>query len=183
MNEIKKQCNSVKRVEPEINLEWLKNLHIAHEFYHFLEFSQDQRTGELLKPVERKGMFRTQKVCLQSVSEIAAHSFAKEYMGADINPKYFDCLYISIENKSYFEKIMNNIETARLLVERSLKMNTIEFGKCVVPVIGSYDTVIVGGGTAGASAGISAAREGNKTIIVEKVFRLVALLLEHLLIQ
>ena len=121
MNEIKKQCNSVKRVEPEINLEWLKNLHIAHEFYHFLEFSQDQRTGELLKPVERKGMFRTQKVCLQSVSEIAAHSFAKEYMGADINPKYFDCLYISIENKSYFEKIMNNIETARLLVERSLK--------------------------------------------------------------
>ena len=47
-------------------------------------------------------------------------------------------------------------------------MNTIEFGKCVVPVIGSYDTVIVGGGTAGASAGISAAREGNKTIIVEK---------------
>lgn len=45
-------------------------------------------------------------------------------------------------------------------------MNTIEFGKCVVPVIGSYDTVIVGGGTAGASAGISAAREGNKTIIV-----------------
>ena len=121
MNEIKKQCNSVKRVEPEINLEWLKNLHIAHEFYHFLEFSQDQRTGELLKPVERKGMFRTQKVCLQSVSEIAAPFICKGIHGHNMNPKYFDCLYISIENKSYFEKIMNNIETARLLVERSLK--------------------------------------------------------------
>lgn len=33
---------------------------------------------------------------------------------------------------------------------------------------GRYDTVIVGGGTAGSSAGISAAREGNRVLIVEK---------------
>ena len=36
------------------------------------------------------------------------------------------------------------------------------------PLYGRYDTVIIGGGTAGSSAGISAAREGNRVLIVEK---------------
>ena len=49
MNEIKKQCNSVKRVEPEINLEWLKNLHIAHEFYHFLEIFSRSKNWRIIK--------------------------------------------------------------------------------------------------------------------------------------
>ena len=34
--------------------------------------------------------------------------------------------------------------------------------------LGTWDTVIVGGGTAGASAAISAAREGNRTLLVER---------------
>lgn len=42
------------------------------------------------------------------------------------------------------------------------------FGAQRVPVLGTYDTVIVGGGTAGASAAISAARGGNRTLVVEK---------------
>lgn len=37
-----------------------------------------------------------------------------------------------------------------------------------IKVIGNYDTVVVGGGTAGAAAGIRAAKEGNKVLIVEK---------------
>jgi len=36
-----------------------------------------------------------------------------------------------------------------------------------VPVVGSYDVVVVGGGTGGAPAGISAARQGAKTLVVE----------------
>lgn len=34
-------------------------------------------------------------------------------------------------------------------------------------VIGEYDVVVVGGGTAGAAAGISAARQGSKTLVIE----------------
>ena len=37
-----------------------------------------------------------------------------------------------------------------------------------IKVIGNYDTVVVGGGTAGAAAGIRAAKEGNRVLIVEK---------------
>jgi hypothetical protein len=38
---------------------------------------------------------------------------------------------------------------------------------CALPVLGSYDVVIMGGGTAGAPAGISAARHGAKTLVLE----------------
>ena len=44
---------------------------------------------------------------------------------------------------------------------------TIAADKHAVPVLGKYDVVVVGGGTAGAPAGISAARQGAKTLVVE----------------
>ena len=37
----------------------------------------------------------------------------------------------------------------------------------VLPVLGEYDVVVVGGGTGGAPAGISAARKGAKTLVIE----------------
>ncbi len=36
-----------------------------------------------------------------------------------------------------------------------------------LPVLGNYDVIVLGGGTAGASAGISAARQGAKTLVLE----------------
>lgn len=47
-----------------------------------------------------------------------------------------------------------------------------EFGnvsvqKREVPVLGEYDVVVIGGGTGGAPAGIAAARQGAKTLVVE----------------
>ena len=45
---------------------------------------------------------------------------------------------------------------------------THRFGLADVPVLGTWDTVVVGGGTAGASSAISAAREGNRTLVVER---------------
>ena len=36
-----------------------------------------------------------------------------------------------------------------------------------LPVLGNYDVVVIGGGTAGAPAGIGAARQGAKTLVVE----------------
>lgn len=42
------------------------------------------------------------------------------------------------------------------------------FGRRSLPVLGRWDTVVVGGGTAGASAAVSAARGGNAVLVVEK---------------
>lgn len=47
-------------------------------------------------------------------------------------------------------------------------MSVHRFGSVEAPVLGEWDTVVVGGGTAGASAAISAAREKNRVLVVEK---------------
>jgi flavin-dependent dehydrogenase len=47
-------------------------------------------------------------------------------------------------------------------------MQTIPFDPGSIPVTGSYDVLVAGGGTAGAFAGISAARMGARTLIVEQ---------------
>jgi len=44
---------------------------------------------------------------------------------------------------------------------------TLPFNPNSVPLLGTYDVVVAGGGTGGAPAGISAARAGAKTLIVE----------------
>ncbi len=41
-----------------------------------------------------------------------------------------------------------------------------------IPVLGEYDVVVVGGGTSGAAAGISAARQGARTLVIEYLYSL-----------
>jgi len=43
----------------------------------------------------------------------------------------------------------------------------VKASETTVPVLGQYDVVVVGGGTGGAPAGIAAARQGAKTLVVE----------------
>lgn len=49
---------------------------------------------------------------------------------------------------------------------------TVESPAGPLPVLGEYDVVVVGGGTAGAPAGIGAGRRGAKTLIVEYLYGL-----------
>ena len=37
-----------------------------------------------------------------------------------------------------------------------------------IPVLGEYDVIVMGGGTAGAFAGIAASRRGSRTLIIEQ---------------
>lgn len=49
----------------------------------------------------------------------------------------------------------------------STTLGTIHSQRDALPVLGTYDVVVMGGGTAGAPAGISAARQGAKTLVLE----------------
>jgi flavin-dependent dehydrogenase len=49
----------------------------------------------------------------------------------------------------------------------SKQLGMISSGPRPLPVFGQYDVVVVGGGTSGAPAGISAARRGSKTLVIE----------------
>ncbi len=54
-------------------------------------------------------------------------------------------------------------------VRPNQKAATIAAHARALPVLGSYDVVVIGGGTAGAPAGIAAARQGAKTMVVEQL--------------
>ena len=47
------------------------------------------------------------------------------------------------------------------------KVASVASGERALPVLGSYDVVVAGGGTGGAPAGIGAARKGAKTLVIE----------------
>jgi flavin-dependent dehydrogenase len=53
------------------------------------------------------------------------------------------------------------------LLRCGYELGFVEVGEHSVPVLGEYDVVVIGGGTGGAPAGISAARRGAKTLVVE----------------
>jgi glycine/D-amino acid oxidase-like deaminating enzyme len=57
-------------------------------------------------------------------------------------------------------------ETLRLL-RPALSGEYVDSPTGALPVLGRYDVVVLGGGTAGASAGISAARQGAKALVLE----------------
>ncbi|NIP22674.1 MAG: FAD-dependent oxidoreductase [Phycisphaerae bacterium] len=53
-------------------------------------------------------------------------------------------------------------------IGRGLKKSVmIHAEKRPLPVVGQYDVVVIGGGTGGAPAGIAAARQGGKTLVIE----------------
>ena len=55
---------------------------------------------------------------------------------------------------------------------RSTQSATIHSGRQTLPVLGRYDVVVVGGGTAGAPAGIASAKSGAKTLVLEYLHEL-----------
>ena len=54
-------------------------------------------------------------------------------------------------------------------VRPNQQLPTIPQAARALPVLGRYDVVVIGGGTAGAPAGIAAARQGAKTLVVEQL--------------
>ena len=50
---------------------------------------------------------------------------------------------------------------------RQAELGFVTAPRRAVPVLGEYDVVVIGGGTGGAPAGISVARQGAKTLVVE----------------
>lgn len=94
LRELEQAC---RRHLPEAGLSFedMVDIHLAHEYYHYLEYSGHGFTNELLPPVTTLsfGPLRRSATIVRC-SEIAAHAFSKEFMGVKCLPNLFDYFYM-----------------------------------------------------------------------------------------
>lgn len=78
----------------EVGLDELVGLHLAHEFYHVLEFSRDLRTEELVPPVGVRGLLGVRRRPARRAGEVAAHAFARAWAGHGPHPALVDAIVL-----------------------------------------------------------------------------------------
>ncbi len=78
-----------------MDFELALRVHLAHEFFHFLEFDGEFRVVEALGRVESfRFLGFVRRVHIHAASEVAAHAFAKGFAGLPCLPNHFDSLYL-----------------------------------------------------------------------------------------
>ncbi len=86
---IEKKYLRLKQKGIDISLEDLKNLHLAHEFYHALEYKNKKETSDEFIVYQKFLCFKFKRK-LKSLNEIAANSFAYYYLDEKIIPQSTD---------------------------------------------------------------------------------------------
>lgn len=83
-----------------ISMEQIRNLHLAHEFYHYLEDScqVDAQKTQRYVTFSVCHLFHVRR-CIKSLPEIAAHTFAQCLCQAHFHPLQLDWLYLKQFNE------------------------------------------------------------------------------------
>jgi hypothetical protein len=89
-------------------------IHLAHEFFHYLEYRNKEFVSDQLEPVETLRLpFYTRKARINRCSEIAAHVFAKELLGLKELPNLYDYFYLintGKTSKNSFHEMLQRYE-------------------------------------------------------------------------
>jgi len=111
LSEMQQALETVMGHQESPDLDRLIDIHLAHEFYHYLEYKSGRFTNELLEPIDvLKLGFYTKRSSVVKCSEIAAHAFCKEIMGLPYLPNLLDYVYL-IENKTMsIEQFRHNMQ-------------------------------------------------------------------------
>lgn len=106
---------------PEADLKLLIDIHLAHEFFHFLEYRDGAFTNERLERIEvfRLGPY-TKKASVAQCSEIAAHAFCKTLLNLPCLPNLLDYVYLIKEGLMTGEQFQRRIEACKCWMSRPL---------------------------------------------------------------
>lgn len=72
-----------------------EQIHLAHEFFHYLEFAEGESVAQKLPPVLLTNLLGWKRYGhINRCSEIAAHAFAKELLKLPCLPNAYDYFYL-----------------------------------------------------------------------------------------
>jgi hypothetical protein len=95
------------------------------------------------------------------VGEILGKSAAKEAQSVSRSGK------VDIKPVKGVDNLRGVVGQVSEIMRPGLGGKSVAIGGTSLPVVGEYEIVVMGGGTAGANAGISASRHGAKTLVLE----------------
>lgn len=98
----------------ETELDLLVDIHLAHEFYHWLEYRDQTFTNEKLEKIEvfKLGPF-TKKSSVVQCCEIAAHAFCKDLLALPCLPNLLDYAYLIREGQLPADEFKRQIEACK----------------------------------------------------------------------
>jgi hypothetical protein len=95
---IARDCNPAVAKKFRLSPDQIVNVHLAHEFFHYLEFLNDDPVSAQLPKVQIfKILGWKYRVDVVQCSEIAANAFAKSVCGTRVLPNYYDFIYLAIK--------------------------------------------------------------------------------------
>lgn len=115
----------------QIDTKTALQIHLAHEYFHYLEYCSSERKDEqvmeiynkgyvsdYLKPVLLFSFLKWQRTGnILRCSEIAAHAFAKELLALPVLPNYYDYIYLMNEKKIQMDNFKEMLrENERILL-------------------------------------------------------------------
>ncbi|SHJ74086.1 hypothetical protein SAMN05444401_3763 [Clostridium amylolyticum] len=87
------------------------NMHLAHEFYHYLEYKNKAYTNDMLNKITVFSIGPLKrKATILKTRELAAHSFCKSILGLEFHPKLFDYMYLLKNNTISLEELKSYAE-------------------------------------------------------------------------
>lgn len=114
----KKSLNQIYEVLKSFGLKVTEKqvyqIHLAHEFYHFIEFKDDKYTNDRLDkivcfslgPIKRKST-------ILKTREIAAHAFCKKLLNLKFHPKILDYIYLIENNEISNKELQKTVKELR----------------------------------------------------------------------
>lgn len=98
-----------------ISVENIKNMHIAHELYHLIEFTDGEYTPDLLPPVTSLKIFGFERRSgVSKASEAAAHIFCMRLLELPFHPKMLDYLCLLGTGEVTREKLIEFLDNIKI---------------------------------------------------------------------
>ena len=100
----------------EVGEEELERLHLAHELYHALEFSDGPLTVDAVPRVRVRGLLSARPRAVARSSELAAHAFARRVTSSALLPSWIDATFLLAEGSLERQTLLDELALARKIL-------------------------------------------------------------------